>query len=128
MLIIQYTIPNILPTNLACISGSKIFLEVHECMYIEWSTIANSISPKDPSPSDKFCCNQNYCQWHYQQDNKQSYYKCFIYPSYTHVSRHGTYCFIEPQHKWLATIHLLSDLATLILQLDNITKTCTKCY
>ena len=32
------------------------------------------------------------------------------------------------QHRWLATIHLLSDLATWIFQLDNITKTCTKYY
>ena len=127
MLIIQFTIPNVLPTNLACISGSKIFLEVRECMYIEWLTIANSISPKDPSPSDKFCCNQNYCQWHYQPDNK-----VIISVSHTQVIPmfHGVahIALLNPQHKWLATIHLLSYLATLILQLDNITKTCTKCY
>ena len=96
MLIIQYTIPNVLPTNLAHISDSKIFPEARKCMYIEWSTITDSISSKYLSSRHKLYCNQHYYQWHYQKDNKQSYYEYFKHPGYTHVLRHGTYRFIGP--------------------------------
>ena len=96
MLIIQYTIPSTLPTNLACISDSKIFLEACQCMYIERSTITDSISSKYPSSRHKLYRNQHYYQWHYQQDNKQSYYEYFTHPGYTHVSWRGTYHFIGP--------------------------------
>ena len=65
MLIVQYNIPSILPTNLAHISNSRILLEVRKCMYIEWSTITNSTSSKDPFPSDELCYNQHYGQQHY---------------------------------------------------------------
>ena len=64
-LIAQYNIPSILPTSLARISDLTTCLEVRKCMYIKWSTIANSISSKDPSLSNKFCYDQHYCQWCY---------------------------------------------------------------
>ena len=128
MLIIQYTIPSTLPTNLAYISDSKFFLEARKCMYIERSTITNSISSKYPSSQHKLYCNQHYCQ---STTNKitnnvitsvSHIQVILMFHSVAHIA------LMNPQHKWLATIHLLSDLATLILQLDNITKTCTKCY
>ena len=86
MLIVQYTIPSVLPTNLAHISDLKTFLEVCKCISIEQSTITNSISSKYPSSHHKLYRNQHYCQWHYHKNNKQSYYEYFTNPGYTHVS------------------------------------------
>ena len=99
MLIIQYTIPNVLPTNLTCISDSKTFLEVCKRISIEWSTITDSITSKYPSSHRKPYRNQHYCQRYYHQNNKQSCYEYFTHPGYTHVSRHGTFALLEPLHR-----------------------------
>ena len=95
-LIVQYTIPSVLPTNLAHISDSKTFLEVCKHISIEWPTITDPISSKYPSPCHKLYRNQHYCQWYHHQNNKQSYYEYFTHPSHTHVSWCGTYRFTGP--------------------------------